>query len=130
MSYLDQLFAVKGKTAVVTGGATGIGRMAVEALVQAGAKVYLASRKFEACEAVANEMAPIAQRAGGACIALKADLSNEEGLLSFVEEIKQRETQLDILVNNAGVTWGASLEDFPWDAWQRVYTLFSLSVSS
>ena len=52
-SYLDSLFSVQGKTALVTGGATGIGRMMAEALVRAGARVLICSRKGDHCEAVA-----------------------------------------------------------------------------
>lgn len=53
---IQTLFGLEGKTALVTGGATGIGRMAAEALVRAGARVLIASRKGEACEAVAKEL--------------------------------------------------------------------------
>ncbi|TIS10031.1 MAG: SDR family NAD(P)-dependent oxidoreductase, partial [Mesorhizobium sp.] len=56
MSYLDKLFSVVGKTALVTGAATGIGRMVATGLVQAGATVMIASRKGEDCVRVADEM--------------------------------------------------------------------------
>jgi len=112
------LFSVKNKVVLVTGGATGIGRMAVEALVSAGAKVYLASRKLDACQAVADELSR-----RGECYALRADLSNEAGVLELSEAFKQREQRLDVLVNNAGKTWGAEMEAFPWKAWDDVMSV-------
>jgi len=115
---LDQLFSVAGKVALVTGGGRGIGLMMTEALVASGAKVYIASRKREACEKVAAEL-------GGAdrCVGLGADLSTEEGVVGLADELKRREDHLDILVNNSGATWGASFEEFPWDAWDKVLKL-------
>jgi len=115
---LDQLFSVAGKIALVTGGGRGIGLMMTEALVAAGAKVYIASRKREVCEKVAAEL-------GGddRCIGLGADLSTEAGVVGLADEIKRREDRLHILVNNSGVAWGASMEEFPWDAWEKVLEL-------
>jgi NAD(P)-dependent dehydrogenase (short-subunit alcohol dehydrogenase family) len=115
---LDQLFSVAGKVALVTGGGRGIGLMMTEALVASGAKVYIASRKREVCEKVAA-------RLGGAdhCIGLGADLSTEGGVVGLADELKQREDRLHILVNNSGMAWGAPLEEFPWDAWNKVLEL-------
>jgi NAD(P)-dependent dehydrogenase (short-subunit alcohol dehydrogenase family) len=123
---IQDLFSVKNKVVLVTGGATGIGRMAVEALASGGAKVYLASRKLEACQAVADELNQILSGVGH-CYALRADLSNEAGVLELSEAFKKREQHLDILINNAGKSWGASLEEFPWKAWDDV---MSVNVSS
>lgn len=118
MSFFDDIFSLAGRTALVTGGATGIGRMASEALVRAGAKVYIASRKLGACEVVAQELAPY-----GEVVTLSADLSTEEGVARLAEEMASRETRLDILMNNAGKTWGASFGDFPWKAWDGVMSV-------
>ncbi|MFB3117210.1 MAG: SDR family oxidoreductase, partial [Myxococcota bacterium] len=95
-----------------------IGLMMTEALVASGAKVYIASRKREVCEKVAA-------RLGGSdrCIGLGADLSTEEGVVGLADELKQREDRLHILVNNSGMAWGAPLEEFPWDAWNKVLEL-------
>ena len=66
MGYLDDLFSVAGKTALVTGAATGIGRMAATALVKAGASVMIASRKGADCEKAAAEINALgARRQGG-----------------------------------------------------------------
>ena len=114
----DTLFSVRGKTALVTGGATGIGRMAAEALVRAGARVLIASRKGAACEAVAEELNALG--ASGRAEGLTGDLSSEDGIDALVTEIKVRTQTLDILMNNSGTTWGAPLGRFPHQAWQRV----------
>ncbi|MEL6752036.1 MAG: SDR family NAD(P)-dependent oxidoreductase, partial [Pseudomonadota bacterium] len=80
--YLESLYSVAGKTALVTGGATGIGRMMAEALVQAGARVLICSRKGDACEAVAAELNALG--APGSCEGFAGDLSNAEGHAALV----------------------------------------------
>ncbi len=114
----DSLFSLKGKTALVTGGATGIGRMAAEALMRAGARVLIASRKGDACEAVAAELN--AMDAPGSVEGFAGDVGSEEGVDALVNEVKKRTKTLDILMNNAGVTWGAPLGQFPYSAWEKV----------
>ena len=121
MAYLDDLFALGGKTALVTGGATGIGRMMAEALVRAGARVLICSRKADACEAVAEELNALG--ASGSAEGFGADLSSEEGVKAAATEVRSRTDRLDILANNAGATWGASYEEFPRSAWDKIMTL-------
>jgi NAD(P)-dependent dehydrogenase (short-subunit alcohol dehydrogenase family) len=118
MSYLDELFSVAGKKALVTGGATGIGRMAATALVEAGAEVMIASRKGEDCEKVAGELNALG--ASGKADGFAGDVGSEEGVTTLAGEVKKRADRLDILINNAGLSWGASLEEFPYSAWARV----------
>lgn len=118
MSYLDDLFSVAGKTALVTGGATGIGRMVAGALVRGGAHVLIASRKGEACEAVAAELN--AMDAPGSAVGFAGDVGTEEGVATLVSDVKARTDVLHILVNNAGVTWGEPLDTFPHGAWHKV----------
>lgn len=112
------LFSLEGKTALVTGGATGIGRMAAEAMVRAGAFVLIASRKGEACAAVAEELNAL--NAPGSAEGFAGDVASAEGIASLVAEVKNRTDRLDILMNNSGITWGAELEDFPHEAWEKV----------
>ena len=112
---VESLFSVKGKVALVTGGSRGIGLMIAEGLVRAGARVYISSRKAEVCDAVAEAL-----REHGECISVPADLSTAEGVDGLVAAIGERESELHLLVNNAGATWGAPLEDFPDDAWDKV----------
>ena len=118
MSYLEEIFGVGGKTALVTGGATGIGRMIVTALVQGGARVLICSRKAEACEAVAEELNALG--ASGSCEGFGADVSTAEGCEALVAEVRARCDALQILVNNAGVTWGEPMASHPRKAWDRV----------
>ncbi|MES0827303.1 SDR family oxidoreductase [Ruegeria sp. SCP11] len=117
----DTLFSLEGKTALVTGGATGIGRMAAEALVRAGARVLIASRKADACEAVAAELNGL--DAPGQAEGFGGDVSTCEGIEALVAEIRSRTNALDILMNNSGVSWGAPMGQFPHDAWEKVMSV-------
>lgn len=118
---IQSLFGLEGKTALVTGGATGIGRMAAEALVRAGATVLIASRKGEACEAVSEELNDLG--ASGKAIGFAGDVGSEKGVDALVAAVKERTETLDILMNNAGLTWGAPLGDFPFKAWDKVMSV-------
>lgn len=117
----ETLFSLHGKTALVTGGATGIGRMAAEGLVRAGAHVIIASRKGDACEAVAAELNAL--DAPGSAEGLAADLSGEAGIVSLVQEMNARVEKLDILMNNSGKAYGAPLGKFPYEAWDSVMSV-------
>jgi NAD(P)-dependent dehydrogenase (short-subunit alcohol dehydrogenase family) len=112
------LFSIAGKTALVTGGTRGIGRMIAEGFVDAGAVVYVSSRKAEACAEVAAELS-----LKGACIGLPADLSTETGCRELAGEITSLVDRLDILVNNAGATWGAPLAEYDETAFEKVLAL-------
>ncbi len=115
---IQQLFSIDGKVALVTGGSRGIGEMIAAGFLANGAKVYISSRKADACEATA---ARLMERFGGECISLPGDASTIEGVDALTAELSARETQLDILVNNAGVSWGAPLEEFPEIGWDKVF---------
>ena len=115
---MSGLFSPQGKVALVTGGTSGIGLMIAEGLIKHGAKVYVASRKADACEQTAQSLS-----AHGECIGLPADLSSEAGCDALVAALTAREDKLHILINNAGVTWGAPLEEYPDDAWDKIFRL-------
>jgi NAD(P)-dependent dehydrogenase (short-subunit alcohol dehydrogenase family) len=115
---MTELFTIAGKVALVTGGSRGIGLMIASGYVDAGAKVYISSRKAEVCDAVAAELST-----RGECVSLPADLSTEDGCRGLGERLAAREERLDILVNNAGATWGAPIESFDEAAWERVLAL-------
>ncbi len=115
---IQTLFGLDGKVALVTGGATGIGRMACEALVRAGATVLMASRKGDACEAVAADLNALGT--SGKAIGFAGDVGSEAGVDALVAAVKERTDKLDILMNNAGITWGAPLGEFPHKAWEKV----------
>ncbi len=113
-----ELFSVYGRTALVTGGATGIGRICAEALLSAGARVLIASRKAEACEEAARELSAL-----GPCEGFGGTVATEAGVAALAEETRNRTDVLHILVNNAGLTWGEPFATFPWRAWERVMSV-------
>lgn len=124
---IQDLFSVKDKVALVTGGSRGIGLMIASAYVANGMKVYISSRKAAVCDAVAEELSKI-----GTCISIPADLATTEGRTALVEAIKGQEDHLDILVNNAGALWAAPFEEFPESGYDRtmdinVKAIFMLS---
>ncbi|HEX4658017.1 MAG TPA: SDR family oxidoreductase [Streptosporangiaceae bacterium] len=112
------LFDLSGKSAVVTGGTRGIGLMIARGLLEAGARVYISSRKADGCAAAESELSKY-----GPVTALPANLSTEAECLRLAGEIAGREQTLNVLVNNAGATWGAPLEEFPAAAWDKVVDL-------
>ncbi len=111
------LFDVAGKVVLVTGGATGIGRMIAGGFVAAGATVLIASRKGEACVAAAQALTA---EGPGRAEGFAADVASEAGAAGLAAEVERRAGRLDVLVNNAGVAWGAPLESFPRAQWARV----------
>jgi NAD(P)-dependent dehydrogenase (short-subunit alcohol dehydrogenase family) len=121
MSYLEDLFSVAGKTALVTGAATGIGRMAATGLVMGGARVLIASRKGADCARVADELNALG--GSGSAEGFAGDVGTEEGIATLVGEVKRRTDALDILINNAGISWGAEFAEFPYSAWAKVLSV-------
>jgi len=113
----ENLFSVKGKVAVVTGGSRGIGEMIAAGYLAHGAKVYISARKADACNATAARLADIH---GGECISLPANLAEMTGVESLAKALSERESKLHILVNNAGVSWGEPIETFPENGWDKV----------
>jgi len=112
---VKDLFSIAGKVALVTGGSRGIGLMIARAYVEAGARVYISSRKKEVCDQVAAQLSET-----GPCFSIPADLSTTEGCKHLAGELASREEVLNILVNNAGAAWGASIEEYPESGWDRV----------
>ena len=115
---MKDLFSLQGRTALVTGGSRGIGKMIAAGFLQHGAKVYISSRKADACEATARELASL-----GTCIALPMDVSTVEGARALAAAYAQKESSLDILVNNAGAAWGETFDTFPENGWDKVMDL-------
>jgi NAD(P)-dependent dehydrogenase (short-subunit alcohol dehydrogenase family) len=140
-STAQDLFSVRGRTAVVTGGSRGIGFMIAKGLVEAGADVVISARKAEACLAAAAELNELAERAHagtdltpGRCEAVPADLSTDEGTQLLAGAVRERFDELNLLVNNAGVSWGAPVEEFPEIGWDKVLNtnvrgVFTLTVA-
>jgi len=113
-----QLFSLKGRSALITGGSRGIGRMIAEGFLAQGARVYISARKAEACNQTAKELSAL-----GPCVSLPGDVSTLAGAQALVEAYAQHEKSLDILVNNAGAAWGAPYDEFPESGWDKVVDL-------
>jgi NAD(P)-dependent dehydrogenase (short-subunit alcohol dehydrogenase family) len=121
---MSDLCSVAGKTALVTGGSQGIGRMIARGYVEAGARVYMSARKADDLGRVAAVLAEV-----GECEAIPADLSTEDGCRRLTEAVAAKEERLDVLVNNAGAIWNAPLEQVDEAAWERVLALNVKAVS-
>lgn len=115
---MKNLFSLKGRVALVTGGSRGIGRMIAAGFLAQGAKVYISSRKAADCDATAKALSD-----QGQCLSLPADISTMEGIHGLVAAYTARESTLDILVNNAGAAWGETFDTFPEKGWDKVVDL-------
>jgi len=113
-----QLFSLQGRSALITGGSRGIGRMIAEGFLAQGARVYISARKAAACDQTAKELS-----AFGHCVSLPADVSTVEGAHALAAAYAEHEDTLDILVNNAGAAWGAPYDEFPESGWDKVVDL-------
>ena len=115
-----ELFDLSGKTALVTGGGRGIGRHLAIGLAEAGARVFIASRKLANCEAVAEQ---IERDTGRPAHALEADLQDGGSIEALADRVLSETPRLDILVNNSGVVWGAPTLEYPLEGWDKVFYL-------
>lgn len=116
---IQQLFDLKGKTALVTGGSRGLGLQMAHALGEAGARIMLSSRKAEDLEEATAEL----QAAGIDARWIAADCAKEADIRRLADETLERMGDIDILVNNAGAAWGSPAEDHPVEAWDKVMNL-------
>jgi NAD(P)-dependent dehydrogenase (short-subunit alcohol dehydrogenase family) len=113
---MSDLFAIAGKTAVVTGGSRGIGYMIAAEFLKGGARrVYICARKAEACDAAASELSQY-----GDCVSVPCDVGKPDGVEKLARAVEQREERLEILVNNAGTAWGAPVDSHPIEQFDRV----------
>lgn len=113
---VKEMFDLRGKTALVTGGGRGIGQLITETLLEAGAKGAISGRRAEwlqPTEAAFREK-------GYDCISVVADVSKAEDVQRTVDTVLQKYGQIDILVNNAGQTWGQNAEEMPLAKWEQV----------
>jgi gluconate 5-dehydrogenase len=116
---VSELFDLSGRAALVTGGGRGIGRHIAIGLAEAGARVFVASRKRASCDAVAGEI----ERRGGAAQAFEADLSDPEDCQRLMEQVLAAGERLHVLVNNAARVWAAPTLEYPLEGWDRVFAL-------
>ena len=117
----ETLFSLEGKTALITGGASGIGRIIAETLSKFGANIIIASRREEIGAKTRQEI--LAGAPKGYVESVFLDLSTEESIGSFVSKIEKKSFPINILVNNSGVSWGAELKKFPYAAWDKVLSV-------
>jgi NAD(P)-dependent dehydrogenase (short-subunit alcohol dehydrogenase family) len=116
MNVLD-LFNLSGQTAIVTGGARGLGRQAALALAEAGADVAICDLLEEEGKRTEGELVVLGRRAYFA----RVDVTLPDEIAAFVGEVINRLDKIDILVNNAGMpSDGLSLEEEPDDAWRKM----------
>lgn len=115
---MKSLFSLEGRTALVTGGSRGIGKMIARGFLAYGARVYISARKADQCEETVAELS-----AEGKIYALPHDVSTVEGCRALARNFALRESSLDILVNNAGAAWAAAFEEFPESGWDKVMNL-------
>jgi NAD(P)-dependent dehydrogenase (short-subunit alcohol dehydrogenase family) len=109
-------FSLAGKTAIVTGGGTGIGKSIAIEFARAGADVALCSRKLEHLEPVAQEIANLGRRT----FAVALDVRQEDQVKALVERAVSEFGRLDIMVNNAGASFRAKPEDISVNGWNTV----------
>jgi NAD(P)-dependent dehydrogenase (short-subunit alcohol dehydrogenase family) len=115
---MTDLFSLRGRTALVTGGSRGIGAAIAAEFLRAGARVIVCARKPDELAATAEQLGEL-----GECEAIVADLSTLDGVRELARAVAERTDRLHVLVNNAGATWGAPLEEFPEDGWDKVMTV-------
>ncbi len=113
---IEELFSVRGKIALVTGGTSGIGHMIARGYVRCGVKTYITARELGRAEATAAELSA----EGGQCIGFAAELGHDDGPASLIDELKKRESKLDILVNNAGANNRGPIEEMSAEGWDAV----------
>ncbi|MDE2361697.1 MAG: SDR family oxidoreductase [Hyphomicrobiales bacterium] len=115
---MKDVFSLEGRTALVTGGSRGIGRMIAQGFLEQGAKVYISARKADKAAQTAKELS-----AFGPCEALAFDVASTDGAKALAAAYGAKESHLDILVHNAGAAWGASFREFPEAGWDKVVDL-------
>jgi NAD(P)-dependent dehydrogenase (short-subunit alcohol dehydrogenase family) len=115
----SDLFSLKGRVALITGGSRGIGKMIAAGFLAQGAKVYISARKADACDQAAQELS----KNGGTCISVPMNVATVEGARSLAAAVIAREPKIDILVNNAGAAWGSTFDEFPEEGWDKVLDL-------
>ena len=117
---LTDMFSLKGKVALVTGGGRGIGKFIATGLAEAGADIILTSRKMKNLEATAKELEETQKVKA---LAIACDMAKEDAIDAMLAEAVAKFGHIDILVNNAGATWGAPTLDFPLDKWDQLFNV-------
>lgn len=114
--HIQDLFSLKGKVAIVTGGGRGLGEQVAVGLAEAGADVVVCSRKKEACDDVAQKI----EQLGRKSLSFACDVTAAEDVNRVVQESKDAFGRIDILINNSGISWGAPVEEYPLEKFNQV----------
>ena len=143
------LFSVRGKVALITGGSRGVGFMMAQGLVANGAHVIITSRNAKQCAAACDMLNHMARSLpdgiGGSCVFIVQDVGTEQGCRAVIEKVQEMASEktvgsqeqrnarslqqgIHILVNNAGTNWAESIETYPDSAWDKVLALNVKSV--
>ncbi len=112
-----ELFSLKDKVSIVTGGNGGIGRGIAEGFAEAGSKIVIAARNQAKTEAVVRE---ISQRFGTEVMGIQIDISQEDQIKSMVQQVLDKFGRIDILVNNAGINIRKMPQDLTSSDWDEV----------
>ncbi|RJP24891.1 MAG: SDR family NAD(P)-dependent oxidoreductase, partial [Deltaproteobacteria bacterium] len=115
--FLNGLFDLRGKTAIVTGGSIGLGEHMCYGLAGAGANIVVCARKLPRCEELVHRIDSIH---GVQTLAVRCDVSDEREVENVVSETVNKFGGIDILVNNAGITWGAEYDKMDVKDWKKV----------
>lgn len=116
MSHVRDLFDLRGKVALVTGGSRGLGREIAEGLGEAGAKITISARREQWLGPAAAEL----RAAGIDCTAAVCDVTDPQAVGALIDGIVERHGAIDIVVNNAGVTWGEAAEQMSVERFRYV----------
>ena len=113
------LFDLSGRTALITGGSRGLGLQMAEALGSQGARLVLSARKADELQQAQAHL----QKLGYEVDWVAADGSRDADIQALADAALEKLGHVDILVNNAGASWGAPAEDYPAEAWDKVFDL-------
>lgn len=119
MGSIKKAFDLSGKTALITGGSSGLGLQVAEALGEQGARLVISARKADGLQAAQEHLAKLGIRAEW----IAADNQKETDIVRLADETLTKLGRVDILVNNAGASWGAPAEDHPVEAWDELMNL-------
>ncbi|HPG93255.1 MAG TPA: SDR family oxidoreductase [Dokdonella sp.] len=119
MSATRRLFDLDGRTALITGGSRGLGLQMAEALGDYGARVVISARKSDELEKAQAHL----KARGIDADWVAADTGKDDSIASLVDAALDKLGHVDILINNAGASWGAAAEDYPLEAWDKVFNL-------
>lgn len=112
---IDKLFTLEGKTALVTGGSSGLGFIMAKGLLQNGVGVIIASRSQEKCDIALSQLLEF-----GDCSAISVDVTKQKDRKQLLDLVKKKFGKLSLLINNAGANWGAKLEEYPDEGFAKV----------